>query len=376
MADNIKDNVVMSEAEKQEKAIRDEYNARKRGRRIKKLIIWLIVIVLAAAGLIYYNKVKADFEAKTAAMIGAVTTVEVPVEENVYTTVIDLSGYVEAYDSQEAKFRSTGAVTGVYVSEGDDVTKGQLLATIDNTSQTYQVKNLQNQIKQAELTGSASQLETLRLQLINAENNLEYTNLVANFDGTVAKVSVNEGDYFEAGSSVMTVVDLSKLKATVQIDEIDMGSVELGQKAYLTFDSLPGETIEAYVSYIPMLGTYTSQGIGVVNVELTIDNPPASLKPGYSFEGTISVEGDVSMLLIPQAAVTTGRGGVTTVQKKTGPDTSETVTVRVKYLGEGYCQLVSGDLKVGDVLTYTKSGMDAMSMMMGGGAPSGNGRGR
>ena len=155
-----------------------------------------------------------------------------------------------------------------------------------------------------------------------------------------------------------------------------MGSVELGQKAYLTFDSLPGETIEAYVSYIPMLGTYTSQGIGVVNVELTIDNPPASLKPGYSFEGTISVEGDVSMLLIPQAAVTTGRGGVTTVQKKTGPDTSETVTVRVKYLGEGYCQLVSGDLKVGDVLTYTKSGMDAMSMMMGGGAPSGNGRGR
>ena len=168
MADNIKDNVVMSEAEKQEKAIRDEYNARKRRRRIKKLIIWLIVIVLAAAGLIYYNKVKADFEAKTAAMIGAVTTVEVPVEENVYTTVIDLSGYVEAYDSQEAKFRSTGAVTGVYVSEGDDVTKGQLLATIDNTSQTYQVKNLQNQIKQAELTGSASQLETLRLQLINA----------------------------------------------------------------------------------------------------------------------------------------------------------------------------------------------------------------
>ena len=376
MADNIKDNVVMSEAEKQEKAIRDEYNARKRRRRIKKLIIWLIVIVLAAAGLIYYNKVKADFEAKTAAMIGAVSTVEVPVEENVYTTVIDLSGYVEAYDSQEAKFRSTGAVTGVYVSEGDDVTKGQLLATIDNTSQTYQVKNLQNQIKQAELTGSASQLETLRLQLINAENNLEYTNLVANFDGTVAKVSVNEGDYFEAGSSVMTVVDLSKLKATVQIDEIDMGSVELGQKAYLTFDSLPGETIEAYVSYIPMLGTYTSQGIGVVNVELTIDNPPASLKPGYSFEGTISVEGDVSMLLIPQAAVTTGRGGVTTVQKKTGHDTSETVTVRVKYLGEGYCQLVSGDLKVGDVLTYTKSGMDAMSMMMGGGAPSGNGRGR
>ncbi|MDY5057175.1 MAG: hypothetical protein SPE84_07440, partial [Bullifex sp.] len=121
MADNIKDNVVMSEAEKQEKAIRDEYNAKKRKKRIRKIITWVIIIILAVVGVNYYNKVKADFEAKTAAMIGAVTTVEVPVEENVYTTIIDLSGYVEAFETQEAKFRSTGAVTGVYVREGADV---------------------------------------------------------------------------------------------------------------------------------------------------------------------------------------------------------------------------------------------------------------
>lgn len=365
---DIKDEVIMSEAEKQEKAIRDEYNAKKRKKRIKKLITWTIVLILIVIGVMYYNKVKSDFEEKTKAMIGAVTTVEVAVEENVYTTVIDLSGYVEAYDTQESKFRSTGAVTGVYVKEGDSVTKGQLLASIDNTSQTYQVKNIQNQIKQAELSGSASQLETLKLQLKNAENNLEYTNLVANFDGTVATVSVSEGDYFEAGSKVMTIVDVSKLKATVQIDEIDMGKVSLGQKAYLTFDSLPGETVEATVTYIPMLATYTNQGIGVVSVELTIENPPKDLKPGYSFEGTIQVEGDVQMLLIPQAAITTGRGGVTTVNKKNADGSSETVNVRVKYLGEGYCQLLSGDLKKGDILTYTKS---SANMMMGG-MPGGN----
>ncbi|MDD7271669.1 MAG: efflux RND transporter periplasmic adaptor subunit [Spirochaetales bacterium] len=370
MAD-IKNNVIMSEAEKQEKAIRDEYNAKKRKKRIKKLITWVIVLILICVGLTYYNKVKKDFEDKAKAMIGAVTTVEVPVEENVYTSVIDLSGYVEAYDTQESKFRSTGAVTGVYVKEGDSVTKGQLLASIDNTSQTYQVKNIQNQIKQAELSGSVSQLETLKLQLKNAENNLEYTNLVANFDGTVATVSVSEGDYFEAGSKVMTIVDVSKLKATVQIDEIDMAKVSLGQKAYLTFDSLPGETVEAVVTYIPMLATYTNQGIGVVSVELTIENPPASLKPGYSFEGTIQVEGDVQMLLIPQAAITTGRGGVTTVEKKNADGTTETVNVRVKYLGEGYCQLLSGDIKKGDILTYTKSGANMMMMGMPGGNQGG-----
>ena len=169
----------------------------------------------------------------------------------------------------------------------------------------------------------------------------------------------------------MTIVDVSKLKATVQIDEIDMGKVALGQKAYLTFDSLPGETVEAVVTYIPMLATYTTQGIGVVDVELTIENPPKQLKPGYSFEGTIQVEGDVQMLLIPQAAITTGRGGVTTVERKNADGTTETVSIRVKYLGEGYCQLLSGDLKKGDILTYTKSASSMMMGMPSGGAKQG-----
>ena len=50
MAD-IKNDVIMSEAEKQEKAIRDEYNAKKRKKRIKKLITWLIVILLIVSNI-------------------------------------------------------------------------------------------------------------------------------------------------------------------------------------------------------------------------------------------------------------------------------------------------------------------------------------
>ena len=368
MADNIKDTTVMSESEKQEEILRAEYKAKKRKKRVRKLIIWIVILLIIFAGGSYYFKVKKDFQAKQQAMLAQNSTKEATVTESVYTATIDLSGYVEAKETQAAKFRSTGAVTGVYVEEGDNVTKGQKLASIDNTSQSYQVKSIENQIKEAELTGSTSQLETLKLQKQNADKNLEYTDLIANFDGTVAKVDVNEGDYFEAGSSVMTIVDLSSLKATVQIDEIDMQYVKMGQKAELTFDSLPGETIEAYVSYIPMLGKYTEQGIGVVEVELTIDNPPEALKPGYSFEGTISVDGDVSMLLIPQAAVTTGRGGVTTVVKKGENGATTTVQVTVKYLGEGYCQVLSGDIKAGDVLTYTttnEGGMMGGPMMMG-----------
>ncbi|MBQ0071363.1 MAG: efflux RND transporter periplasmic adaptor subunit, partial [Spirochaetales bacterium] len=207
-------------------------------------------------------------------------------------------------------------------------------------------------------------LEILEMTKKNYENALEYTRLTANFDGVVAEVNVVENDYFEAGTYAVTIIDRSKLKATVEIDEIDMQYIAIGQKATLTFDSLPGQTLEAYVSYIPMIGRYTTQGIGVVDVELTIDNPPDALIPGFTFSGTISIEGDAMLLLVPSAAVSTTRGGQSTVTVKKDDGTTESRKVNVKYLGEGFCQVISG-LEEGEVVTYeSSSGFDLMSMMM------------
>lgn len=362
----IKKSAAETESERQEARIRKERAQRKRRRRNKKIIIWAIVLVALAAGAYYYFNVRADLIAKQQAMMNQSRQIEVKVEENVYTATIDLSGYVEPNQLQTAKFRSTGAVTGVFVEEGDTVKKGDLLATIDNTQQTSNLQNVKNNIKEAELTGSASQLELLKLQLRTAENNLEYTNLVANFDGIVASVDVNEGDFFDAGSAVVTIVDKSKLKATIEVDEIDMQYIELGQKAKLTFDSYPGQTVEGYVSYIPMLGKYSSQGIGTVAVEITIENPPKEIYPGFSFEGEIIVSGDVSMLIIPQAAITTGRGGVTTVEKKNADGTTTVIPVTVKYLGENQCQLLSGEVNVGDTLVYLSNNSSGFFNMGGG----------
>lgn len=353
----------LTESEIQEKRLRDAAKARKRRKAIKSLIIWLIIIVILAAVLIYFFVIRRAEKAREAELMNQNRTVETKVIENVYTQTIDISGYVEAYDTLQAKFRSTGAVTGVYVQEGDKVKKGDLLASIDDTSQRLQLQNIENQIEEAKLTGSLRQLELLEMQKTNAENNLDYTNIYANFDGIVADVNVVENDYFEAGSSVLTIIDRSKLKATVEIDEIDMQYVYVGQEALLTFDSLPGVVVPAVVSYIPMIGRYTNQGIGVVDVELTIENPPENLIPGFTFEGTITVQGEVSMLIIPSAAIKTGRGGVTTVKVKNDRGETEDRTVSVKYLGEGLAQVLSG-LEKDETVVYEQSSGN-MFMRMG-----------
>lgn len=327
-----------------------------RKKRTKRIITWFVVVVIIILAVYSYRFYTANgrlpftnAEKAAAAAEASATPAETTVRELQYIQTIDISGNVEAYQTQTVVFRSTGAVTGVFVKEGDAVTKGQLLATIDDTSQTYNLSNIESQIEEAKLEGSVRQLELLEMQRTMAVNSLDYTKAYANFDGVVASVSVDEGDYFEAGDEVMVIIDRSKLKATVEVDEIDIQSVSKGMIADLVFDSLPGRTIEATIDYIPMLGRTTTQGIGVMDVEIVIEDPPAAIAPGFTFAGTISNDEEKNILVVSTTAITSSRG-VSTVRKKSTDGQFMSVTVTTKYLGEGMSQILSGDVKAGDVL--------------------------
>ncbi len=323
-----------------------ERNRQKRRKRARRIIVTLVLLALILGAVFWFLfSEEKEVPASPAEREGRVTS-------NTYTQIIDVSGYVEPYDSQTLRFRSTGPVTAVLVREGDHVEKGDLLASIDNTQQLASLQDIRNQIEEAQLNGSRRELELLKLREKAAQNSLEYADIVAPFDGEIAAVDVDEGDYFEGGDEVITIVDRSKLKATVEIDEIDMQYVELGQEAKLVFESRPDAVVTARVSYIPMLGRYTDQGIGVADVELLIENPPEGIMPGFTFEGTLEAEEDVTMLLVPQNAITRGRGGSETVRVRRDDGRVETVSIRTEYLGEGLSELLSGPLEEGDVLVY------------------------
>lgn len=339
----------------------------KRRKTIKRIILWIFLLALIVYGLYAYNyHLKNDrWPWKKVPVVSPMDSmIKTKVYESVYTTQIDISGSVEAFDTQNVVIRAGGAVTGVYAEEGDRVVKDQLLAEVDSTDQEYRVSSAEWDIEKAKISGSKSarDMELLEMQLKTAKQQLENTRAYAKFDGVVVKKSISEGDYSSAGSTVMTIIDDSKLKATVEVDEIDLQMLKKGMKCSLTSDSAPGETFEARVSYIPMIGRYSSQGIGVMDVEIVIDNPPAGLKPGFSFEGTIEVESEQKMLLVSQSAVTTNRGS-SSVTKLNEDGSTQTVPVIVKYLGENLYQIVSGDVKDGDTVVYSRSGSGIMGIM-------------
>lgn len=289
--------------------------------------------------------------------------------ENAFTASIDISGYLEAADIQNVQFRGTGAITGVFVEAGDIVKKGQLLATIDDTSQRYSLLRAEQELEKAESTASEKELELLRLQVQTAKNNMEYTQAVANFDGVVSEVNIAVGDYAEAAKTLnlMQVVDLSYLKATVDIDEIDVKYLKEGQELELNFDSLPGEKIKARIDYIPMLGTYsTSSGIGVKSVRIVIDDPKEGLYPGYSFSSTITSKSEKSSLMIQSASVISRRGK-SYIYKIDDNGNPRQIEVTVRYLGEGVSEVLSGDIKAGDEYVLNPSAVQSDDFRIGGG---------
>ncbi|MBQ3698156.1 MAG: efflux RND transporter periplasmic adaptor subunit [Spirochaetales bacterium] len=343
-----------------ESKVRNERARKLRRKRTRQLIISLIIMAVLAAGIWVYNYRMQNgiFPWQTKEDTSDIDSISTTtVREESYHTSIDVSGSVVAYDTQKVQIRGTGAVTGVFVSEGDRVKKGQLLATVDDSDQQYEVANMEKQIETAKMGGttSARDIELLEMRLDSARKKLDNMKAYADFDGVVVSVSIREGDYYTAGAAAITIIDDSKLKTTVEVDEIDIQMVKVGTPVHITCDSCPGVNIEGRVSYIPMIGRYTNQGIGVMDVEIIIDDPPAGLKPGFSFGGSIEVEADQKMLLVAQAAVSTSRG-VSSVTKLLDDGSFQKVTVTVKYLGENLYQIIDGDVKDGDVLVYNLMG--------------------
>ncbi len=371
----------MSDRNSSEERLRSTLKKKRRQKRVKRLITWIVILIILFVGIFSYRYYKTHgvlplIGGESAKREVAERSQEqtMKVQEIEFSQTIDLSGYVEAYDTQMVVFRSTGAVTGVYVKKGDRVKKGDLLATIDDTSQLHNLATIESNIEEAELDGAQRRLELLEMQRKMALNNLDYTKAYANFDGVVASVAVDEGDYFQAGNTVMVIIDRSRLKATVEIDEIDIQTVNVGMVAELSFDALPGETVDAVVTNIPMVGRTTNQGIGVLDVEIVIEEPPAVIAPGFTFAGTITAEEVKRMLVVPASAVTSNRRGDDTIRKREADGSVTTVSVTTKYLGEGMSEILSGKISAGDTVftgTSSSSGFNFMIPGSGGGGMRG-----
>ena len=269
-----------------------------------------------------------------------------------YENVIEIAGTVSAAKSQTLKSLNDGTVVGVYKSEGDKVKTGDLIVQLDDSEQLYNLANLDYEISVARQNQTAGKINLMQTQRKSLVQKVSDRKIVATFDGIIADLDVDKGDYLEAKDSIGTLVDTSYHTAEVEIAETDVSKLRVGQKVEFAVPAYP-ETVEGYLVSFPAIGEVTSRGATIVKAKVRIDNVPDDVLPNFSFTGKIQITEPESKLVVERYALghengsafveVLGRGGAVT--KK---------TVEVEPYGTYYVNIVSG-LSGGEMLKAQSS---------------------
>jgi RND family efflux transporter MFP subunit len=360
--------------------------------KIKKSYLIIIALIIIGGGYYWYraaNQTITPVQYKTAT-----------VEKGAITTSISASGNVVVDQSVNIDPTITGTVSNLSVNVGDSVKKGQLLFNIINDQLGIDASSASNSLlqakqslesakaseKQAEYdldhnhSGLATKnilenkLNAAKISLNAAKENVKVVgaryqnaltdakkrNVVAPINGTVNAVNIKNGDDLSRLSSSsnsqapIIIGDLNTLKAQVEVNEVDVSNVNIGQKATMTFNAIDGLMLTGKVEKMDSLGTLTS-GVVTYNVTLGFDSSDPRIRPAMSVSTSIITGVKQDIIIIPNSAVKSQNGSSYVQILKDGRTTPQRTLVEIGISNNTETEIING-VNVGDkVVTQTIS---------------------
>jgi len=154
--------------------------------------------------------------------------------------------------------------------------------------------------QQSEIASARDDAQRVREQLTEAQANRSDLIVVAPFDGTIATRTAEPGEVVQAGTPIVTMLDMTKVYLRGFVPEGQIGKVKLGQAARIYLDSDPSKPLEAFVSRVDPQATFTPENTyfrddrvkQVVGVKLQVKTGIGYAKPGMPADGEILVSGD------------------------------------------------------------------------------------
>jgi HlyD family secretion protein len=209
--------------------------------------------------------------------------------------------------------------------------KEQLISKqeFDSSKATYDsavaaVTASQAQVSQARASRdqASSNFDQNNAVLTRTKDILRKTTYTAPIDGIVSYIAVRVGENVvpgiqgTAGSSILTISDMSVVTAEVKVDETDITSVRTGEPVEVTIDAEPGKIFKGHVSEVGELAILRTSGQAAMTsttantqeardfkVVVTLDNPPASVRPGLSATAKIQTAQKQNAVSIPIQAL-------------------------------------------------------------------------
>ena len=277
-------------------------------------------------------------------------------EEQMATAEVGTSGSTQSGKFQYKENRSvnaevSGEVVEIVNDEGALVSDGSTIIRLESDNVTDSVQSASDNVKDAQIS------------LENQYENLEDYTVKSPINGTVIEKLVKAGDTIDAGAKLCTIYDLSYLKMTMNVDELDINKISVGQDVTITADAVEGKTFAGKVTKINMAGT-TTNGVITYPVEVQIDNPDEDLLPGMNVSTEIVVSQADDVIAIPVGAVTRGnmvlvKTGANSSEDPSIPEGYEYVEVETGISNDSYVEIKSG-INEGDEIAYIFSSSSDM----------------
>lgn len=185
-----------------------------------------------------------------------------------------------------------GTIKSVRATVGQQVKRKDTLFTLEDSPLTLTLENLR------------LQREAAAKELADAKAQRESLIILAPCDGQIATLNVSEGDEITSGTLLGSILEGEDMSLTIAVDELDVVSVEQGQKVTITVDALRDVELEGEVYKIAPVGT-NSGGVTTYDVELSFDANGTGVRSGMNATGEIQVASKEDTLYVPVEAIMT-----------------------------------------------------------------------
>jgi len=207
-----------------------------------------------------------------------------------------LDAMINSYDTEEV------AIAKLQV-EAAEMAEAQAQKNLDELTEDIAIKELQIEAAKESVEQAKQSVVLARASLAQTQKELDEATITAPFDGVVASVGAEERDTITTAITIVHLVDPTSMELIVEVDEIDIPEVNLGQEAVIELDALRDvELIGNVTTIFPM--PIEVGGVVLYEVQINFDVPEDSgIKVGMSAEADIVLAKRSNVLLVPERAI-------------------------------------------------------------------------
>ena len=275
----------------------------------------------------------------------------VNVEKGFLAERISSSGEIKARKSINISPRKQGFINSIFVQEGDNVKKNQILAKMDDKDFIYKVEEYklraekhkkdflrreyllnEGAISQENFEEFKNKFKTSEAKLNDALSEKSFYTIRAPFSGIITAKYVEIGTYvapsanFNSNNSVKNFIfELSNgLEIVAKVPESDIGRIKIGQEALVRFEAYPAKK---YLAKVDKIASRASKENNVTSFEVTLIFKDRSddIKIGMTADLEFKIEDKVEKILVPTVSIVTEKGkmGILKVGKNSSPEFQE-----------------------------------------------------